>query len=91
MLGRDFSEKKLAQLVNSVRSTFQKDLHPPIGGPHPVLYSQPRQQRNIAQQCARLKPTNRFFFYLWKFSNSHKQNSMADYLTEKASENQEAT
>ena len=34
MLGRDFSQKKLAQLVISVRSTFQNDLHPPIGGPH---------------------------------------------------------
>ena len=30
--------KKLAQLVISVCSTFQNDLHPPIGGPHPVLY-----------------------------------------------------
>ena len=38
MLGRDFSNKKFAQLVISVRSTFQNDLHPPIGGPHPLLY-----------------------------------------------------
>ena len=30
--------KKSAQLVIPVRSTFQNDSHPPIGGPHPVLY-----------------------------------------------------
>ena len=30
--------KKSAQLVIPVRSTFQNDLHPPTGGPHPVLY-----------------------------------------------------
>merc|ERR1712047_155876 len=30
--------EKSAQLVIPVRSTFQNDLHPPIGGPHPVLY-----------------------------------------------------
>ena len=39
MLGRDFErEKKTAQLVIPVRSTFQNGSHPPIGGPHPVLY-----------------------------------------------------
>ena len=30
--------KKSAKLAIPVRSTFQNDLHPPIGGPHPVLY-----------------------------------------------------
>ena len=30
--------KKSAKLVIPVRSTFQNDLHPPIGGHHPVLY-----------------------------------------------------
>ena len=30
--------KKSAQLVIPVRSTFQNDSHPPIGGPHSVLY-----------------------------------------------------
>ena len=30
--------KKSAKLVIPVRSTFQNDSHPPIGGPHPVLY-----------------------------------------------------
>ena len=30
--------EKSAKLVIPVRSTFQNDLHPPIGGPHPVLY-----------------------------------------------------
>ena len=38
MMGRDFERKKLAQLVIPVHSTFQNDLHPPIGGPHPVPY-----------------------------------------------------
>ena len=33
MMGRDFERKKLAQLVIPVHSTFQNDLHPPIGGP----------------------------------------------------------
>ena len=28
----------MAQLVIPVHSTFQNDLHPPIGGHHPVLY-----------------------------------------------------
>ena len=28
----------MAQLVIPVRSTFQNDLHGPIGGPHPVPY-----------------------------------------------------
>ena len=36
--GKGFWAKKMAQLVIPVRSTFQNDLHPPIGGPHPVLY-----------------------------------------------------
>ena len=30
--------KKSAKLVIPVCSTFQNDLHPPIGGHHPVLY-----------------------------------------------------
>ena len=60
MLGRDFSEKKLAQLVISVRSTFQNDLHPPIGVPTLCYISQPRQQRNIAQQCANTKAAEHY-------------------------------
>ena len=35
---KGFWAKKSAQLVIPVRSTFQNDLHPSIGGPHPVLY-----------------------------------------------------
>ena len=35
---KGFWAKESAQLVIPVRSTFQNDLHPPIGGPHPVLY-----------------------------------------------------
>ena len=35
---KGFCAKESAQLVIPVRSTFQNDLHPPIGGPHPVLY-----------------------------------------------------
>ena len=35
---KGFWAKKSAQLVIPVRSTFQNDLHPPIGGHHPVLY-----------------------------------------------------
>ena len=37
-VGKGFWAKKSAQLVIPVRSTFQNDLHPPIGGPHPLLY-----------------------------------------------------
>ena len=37
-VGKFFGAKKSAQLVIPVRSTFQNDLHPPIGGHHPVLY-----------------------------------------------------
>ena len=37
-VGKVFWAKKSAQLVIPVRSTFQNDLHPPIGGHHPVLY-----------------------------------------------------
>ena len=33
-VGKVFWEKKSAQLVIPTRSTFQNDLHPPIGGPH---------------------------------------------------------
>ena len=36
MLGKFFGRKKSAQLVIPVHSTLN-DLHPPIGGPHPVL------------------------------------------------------
>ena len=36
-VGKGFWAKKSAQLVIPVRNTFQNDLHPPIGGPHPVL------------------------------------------------------
>ena len=36
--GKVFWAKKSAQLVIPVRSTFKNDLHPPIGGPHPVPY-----------------------------------------------------
>ena len=35
---KGFWAKELAQLVIPVHSTFQNGLHPPIGGPHPVLY-----------------------------------------------------
>ena len=35
---KGFWAKESAQLVIPVRSTFQNDLHPPIGGHHPVLY-----------------------------------------------------
>ena len=38
ILGSGFWAEKMAQLVIPVRSTFQNDLHLPIGGPHPVLY-----------------------------------------------------
>ena len=37
-VGKVFGAKKSAQLVIPVRNTFQNDLHPPIGGHHPVLY-----------------------------------------------------
>ena len=37
-VGKGFWAKKSAQLVILVRSSFQNDLHLPIGGPHPVLY-----------------------------------------------------
>ena len=36
-VGKGFWAKKSTQLVIPVRNTFQNDLHPPIGGPHPVL------------------------------------------------------
>ena len=52
----------MAQLVISVCSTFQNDLHPPIGVPTLCHISQPRQQRNIAQQCARvMRPRGNFW------------------------------
>ena len=34
---KGFSAKESAQLVIPVHSTFQNDLHPPIGGPHRQL------------------------------------------------------
>ena len=34
--------KKSGQLIIPVRSTFHNDLHPPIGGHHPVLYFTPQ-------------------------------------------------
>ena len=34
---KGFWAKESAQLVIPVRSTFQNDLHPPIGGPHRQL------------------------------------------------------
>ena len=38
-VGKGFWAKKSAQLVIPVRSTFQNDLHPPIGGPNRQLDS----------------------------------------------------
>ena len=48
VLRRDFGWKLAAQLVIPVHSTFQNDSHPPIEGPHPVLYF----TTNIAHLCA---------------------------------------
>ena len=50
--------KKSAQLVIPVRSTFQNDSHPPIGGPHLVLYFTNQIKKNIAQLCAKVTLTS---------------------------------
>ena len=43
--------KKSAQLIIPSCSTFHNDLHPPIGGHHPVLYFTTQTTKNITQQC----------------------------------------
>ena len=57
MLGRDFSEKKLAQLVISVRSTFQNDLYLLIGGSHPVLYFTTQTTKKYCTAMCYFDPT----------------------------------
>ena len=50
--------KKSAKLVIPIRSTFQNDLHPPIGGPHPVLYYKEILHSNVLlPTCPGASPT----------------------------------
>ena len=67
MLGSDLSKKKSAQLDIPVRSTFQNNLHPPIGGPHPVLYfTTQTSKKYCTAMCYELEElfSNMFGFHL---------------------------
>ena len=48
-----FCKKNRSNLVYFGLWSLISDLHPPIGGPHPVLYFPSQIQRNIVQRCAR--------------------------------------
>ena len=67
-VGKGFQRKKLAQLVISVRSTFKNDLHPPIGGPHPVLYF---TTQTTKKYCTAMCYNSQYWRY-WKILKSTK-------------------
>ena len=60
--------KKSAKLVIPVRSTFQNDLHPPIGGHHPVLYFTTHvKKKYCTAMCYQIADYQRY-----ERKNSHK-------------------
>ena len=60
-----FWTKNRSNLVYFGLWSLISDLHPPIGGHHPVLYFPSQKQRNIVQRCVTIVPNMVWFHMIW--------------------------